>query len=148
MDEIDKKIIKILQKNARTQFNDIARLVGLSNAAVHMRIVKLERSGIIEGYSLNLNSDALGKEIHAIMKVTVNHIVDKPEQTLRHLLTIHGVTQVYTITGEWDYFIFMDVSDMKELKKITTSIIKEALPHLVRTDTSIIMDKKIKPIDI
>lgn len=148
MDEIDKKILKILQKNARTPFNTVARLVCLSNAAVHMRIIKLERAGIIRSYLLDIDPEKLGKKIHAIMKVSVNHALDKPEKTLHSLVVIHGVTKIYIVTGEWDYFIFMDISDMDELKKITTKIIKEAIPHLARTDTSIIMDARVKPIDL
>lgn len=148
MDEIDKKIIKILQKNARTQFNDIARIVGLSNAAVHMRMIKLERTGIIRGYILDVNPEALGKDVHAIMKVSVNHVADRPKETLKRLSEITGVTQIYTLTGEWDYFIFIDVNGVNELKIITTKIIKEAIPHLSRTDTSLIMDKIVIPADV
>lgn len=148
MDEIDKKIIKILQKNGREQFNEIAQKVGLSNAAVHARVIKLERAGIISGYFVYINPTAVGKELDAFIKITVDHSKDSPEKTFDALLNVPAVTDVYAHTGEWDYTVRVLVKNVNELRKVTTRIIKDAVPHMIRSDTSIILLSKRKPLEL
>lgn len=60
MDELDKKILKMLQKDARLSYTKIAKQVGTNTATVSERVRRLEESGIIEGYSVILNSSKLG----------------------------------------------------------------------------------------
>ncbi len=71
IDAIDKKILSILQKNARTPVKDIANEVFLSSPAVSSRIEKLEKSGIIAGYHANLNYFSMGYNIRAFLNLEV-----------------------------------------------------------------------------
>jgi len=146
MDEIDKKIIELLQKNGREQFNTIAKKVGLSSAAVHARVIKLERAGIIERYLVQIDAQKVGLTIEALLYFTVDHSRDTPERTLKDVVTIKGVVSALTLTGEWDYQIRIFVRDISELRSITTKIIKQAVPHMIRSSTSIIMAKEEKPL--
>ena len=148
MDEKDKKIIKILQKNARTQFNEIATSVQLSNAAVCARVLKLERSGLIAGYHAEIDTKKIGKEIEVFIKITIDHSKDDPEETIKNILKISWVVEVFALTGEWDYHVHAFVANMSELKKLTTKIIKQAVPHMIRSDTSIVMLAEQKSIDV
>ena len=72
IDEIDIKILEILQKNGRTRRNELAELVGLSIPSVSERMRKLEENKYISGYHAVLNSKLLGKDITAFILVTVD----------------------------------------------------------------------------
>lgn len=72
MDEIDKKIIVELNKNARVSIKDLAEIVLLSAPAVKTRIEKLEEAGLIQGYSLRLNPQALGYIIKAYINLEMD----------------------------------------------------------------------------
>lgn len=147
MDEKDKKIIEILQKNGREQFNTIAKRVSLSNAAVHARVIKLERAGIIEKYLTRINAQKVGLMIEALLNFTVDHSKDNPEKTLKDVMGIKGVVSAFTITGEWDYQIRIFVRDVSDLSSITTKIVKQAVPHMIRSSTSIVIAREDKPLD-
>ena len=72
MDNIDRKILNIIQKNSRRSIADTAERVGLSLSACHRRITNLEASGVIEGYSANLNGAALGFRVTFFIEVSLN----------------------------------------------------------------------------
>jgi len=60
VDEIDLRILSILQENARTPFTKIARELGVSDATIHLRVRKMEDTGVIEKYDTVLNEDKMG----------------------------------------------------------------------------------------
>lgn len=67
IDEIDKKILSYLIKNARIPFLEIARECGISGAAIHQRVKKMEDAGIIEGSRFNVKPKALGYKVCAFI---------------------------------------------------------------------------------
>ena len=72
LDEIDNKILEIIQKEGRTRRNDLAERVGLSLPAVSERLRKLEEAGIIVGYFAKLNHHLLGRDITAFVLATID----------------------------------------------------------------------------
>ncbi|MBS3147369.1 Lrp/AsnC family transcriptional regulator [Candidatus Woesearchaeota archaeon] len=147
MDEKDRKIVEILQKNGREQFNVIARKVSLSSAAVHARVIKLERAGIIEGYSTRIDAKKLGLNIEVLLNITVDHSKDDSEKTLKEIIKLKGVISAFTMTGDWDYQIRLFIRDISDLNGVTTKVIKQAVPHMIRSSTSIVMARAEKPLD-
>lgn len=147
MDEKDRKIVEILQRNGREQFNTIAKKVSLSSAAVHARVIKLERAGIITSYSTQVDAKKLGLTIEVLLSVTVDHSKDDSEKTLREILKLKGVVSAFTMTGDWDYQIRLFIRDISDLNSVTTKIIKQAVPHMIRSSTSIVMAREEKPLD-
>lgn len=73
LDEIDFKILSILQEDGRTPVAEIARQVKLASPSIHERISKLEQVGIIKGYTVILDSKKLGKDVTAFIGIRVNH---------------------------------------------------------------------------
>ncbi|GAG91636.1 unnamed protein product [marine sediment metagenome] len=63
LDDIDKEILKILQENAKTSYRVIQDKLNISIGTIHNRIAKLEKNGIIEGYTLKLNNEKLGYKL-------------------------------------------------------------------------------------
>lgn len=73
MDSLNKRIIEILQINARESFSNIGKQVGLSAPAVGKRVRQLEDEGIIEGYQLKVNLEKLGIETKAYITLKIHH---------------------------------------------------------------------------
>ncbi|MHB8332985.1 MAG: Lrp/AsnC family transcriptional regulator, partial [Candidatus Dormibacteria bacterium] len=69
LDEADSKILRCLQSNARTTLADVGKAAGLAASSVHERLRRLQRDGVIEGWTLNLNPRAVGRPITAFVGV-------------------------------------------------------------------------------
>ncbi len=82
IDEIDRKIMKILQNNARTANAQLARELHLAPSGIHQRIKKLEQRGIIKGYHANLDVEKLGCRVTAFLMIKTEDRVGsiKPDQ--------------------------------------------------------------------
>lgn len=106
LDSIDEKIIKLLGENARTSIKDIASEVFLSSPAVTARIEKLQRQGIIEGFHVRLNPEALDYNIHAF--VNVNLEPGKKKALLEYVQRVENIVSCYCVTGE--YAMLMEVA--------------------------------------
>jgi len=76
MDKIDRKILQVLQADARTSLQDIGQAVGLSPSPCWGRIRKLEEAGVIEGYTVRLNPQALGLNETVLVQVTLDSHLD------------------------------------------------------------------------
>lgn len=101
MDHIDKKILDLLQNNARMSNADIAREVKLAPSVTLSRIRKLEEKGIITGYEAKLNPQALGLDMLAFVLIKVTG--DKDIESL--LVAIPGVQEVHNVAGDDCYLI-------------------------------------------
>ena len=104
LDRIDRKILNILQENARTPVKDIAEKVFLSSPAVTIRIQHLEEKGYIEGYHAQLNMESVGMGIKAFIKLALN--IRKRTEFLSCIDRYPNVLACYTITG--NYAILME----------------------------------------
>lgn len=148
MDEIDIKIVNILQKNGRINYNEIAKRLKLANATIHARIIKLLRNKIIDGFSVNVNPTSVGKNLSFILSLSVDHTRDNPQQTINAILKIRDVVDVYCVTGDWDYHILIHTKDADSMKRIITEEIKKQLPHVIRSSAQIVLDRGEKPISL
>lgn len=101
MDHIDKKILDLLQNNARISNADIAREVKLAPSVTLSRVRKLEEKGIITGYEAKLNPHTLGLDMLAFVLIKVAG--DKDIESL--LVAIPGVQEVHNVAGDDCYLI-------------------------------------------
>jgi Lrp/AsnC family leucine-responsive transcriptional regulator len=99
MDEIDVKILNILQKNARIANADIARKVKMAPSAVHERIRKLEENGIIQAYETRVDPKKAGLGLAAFIFVRSSDRVGD-ERTAEELTRISEVLEVHHVAGE------------------------------------------------
>lgn len=106
LDHIDKKIIQILQRNARTPLKDIAKEVFLSSPAVSARIERMEKAGIITGYQVKINSQKFGYHIKAFINLEVNP--SQKKEFLPFIASIPNVIECDWVTG--DYSMLIEVS--------------------------------------
>jgi len=103
LDSIDKKIINILQKNARTAIKDIAKEVFLSSPAVSARIEKLEKIGIIIGYQAQINPFLFGYNIRAFINLEVEPFQKK--EFYPFIQAIPNVIECNCVTGDYSMLI-------------------------------------------
>ena len=148
MDEIDKKIIKILQGDGRIQYNEIAKKLNLANATVHARIIKLMRKGIIDKFVTHINPKVVGKNITVFLSISVDHHKDVVGETLKKLKEMKDVTNVYCVSGDWDYHLLIYTEDIDSMKKLITEDIKKYVPNIIRSSAQIVLDSFEKPMEL
>jgi len=117
IDELDNKILNIIQKNARIPNVAIARQVDMAPSAVLERIRKLEERGIIMGYEARLNAEALGLGLVAFVFVKTDDQVGGIA-TARQIAKIPEVLEVHDVAGEDCYLVKMRVRDTQHLMKV------------------------------
>ena len=143
MDEIDRKLLALVQENASTPIAELADLVGLSATPVWKRIQKLEQAGVITGRVALVRPEAVG--IGLIVFVAVQAADHTPAWTSGFAKAVAGFPEVvdaYRMAGEVDYMLRVAVADVAEfdrfykrlietvpLKNVTSSFAMERLKH-------------------
>ncbi|HLE17493.1 MAG TPA: Lrp/AsnC family transcriptional regulator [Syntrophales bacterium] len=136
LDEIDVKILEIIQKQGRTRRNDLAERVGLSLPAVSERLRKLEEAEIITGYFAKVNYQKLGKDIAAFVVVTVDS--SKHYSTfVDHIQGMDDILECHAITGEGTHLLKIRTENTTSLEKLLAKL--QSWNGVVKTTTSIIL---------
>lgn len=139
MDEIDRKILRLLQNNCRLSIADIGDKVGLSASACHRRISLLEKDGVIENYTARLNGEKLGYNMTFYVEVSLESQSDAVLSAFeKAALGRPEVLECYLTTGEADYLIKVAAPDTKSYERIYKRTIA-ALPHVSRIQSSLVM---------
>ena len=134
MDEIDYKIIDMLQENAREAFATIGKKVELSAPAVGKRVKNLEEKGVIQGYSLKLNHKKLGVSIKAYIILKI-HQSSTLRTAYNQIVYLEEVQRCDRITGEDRLQILAFFKDNKELVAFLERVSQYGVPN-----TSIILE--------
>lgn len=118
-DNVDKRILKALQRNGRLQNNDLAKQIGLSNSACLRRVNQLEESGVIDGYVALLNP----KKVNANLVIYVLGSFLNEDQAMRErfmfeLKLIPQVLECHLMAGSYDFILKMCVADLDEFNHI------------------------------
>ena len=121
LDDIDLKILDILQKNGRTRRNDLSDAVGLSLPSVSERLRKLEEGGYIDGYAATLNYKKLGKDITAFIVVIVDS--SKHYHTfVEHANATEEILECHAITGDGSHLLKIRTENTSTLEKLLAKI--------------------------
>lgn len=132
MDELDKKILYLLNKNARATVKEIAAEVSLTSPAVSERIRRMEKSKIIEGYTVRFNPELTRNYINAFISI---QIPPKDQMEFDKLLKDQpAVQQCYHVTGGYSYMVRASCKDISALEKLISHLQK-----MGQTNTQIIL---------
>jgi len=136
IDDLDLKILRILNSDARKSYRDIARELDVSLSTVSKRIKRLESERVIEGYAPILSAEKLGFDIHAIIGVKILH--GKILETERTLAKDPAVYAVFDSTGDWDAIIQARFRTRAELNEF----VKRVLEHedVEKTYTQVVLN--------
>jgi Lrp/AsnC family leucine-responsive transcriptional regulator len=136
LDEIDHKILEIIQKEGRTRRNDLADKIGLSLPAASERLRKLEERGIISGYFARLNHKSLGKDITAFVLATVDSSKHYGS-FVDHVETTDDILECHAITGEGTHLLKIRTENTASLEKLLARI--QSWTGVTKTTTSIVL---------
>ncbi|WP_255169651.1 Lrp/AsnC family transcriptional regulator [Natrononativus amylolyticus] len=136
LDDTDRAILRILQRNARTPFSEIARQIDMSSATVHDRVSRMEEAGVIEGYHARVEPKAVGLGISALVGLRVEQ--GREQDTLERLTDIEGVQQVHLTTGEWDVMMRVYAEDADGLRELMFERIAR-MDGFARSQTMVIL---------
>ena len=141
LDGIDKKILKMLMENSRRPILEIAKNIGISGAAIHQRLRKLEKQNLIIGSSIKVNTKILGYTTLAFIgifldKATINKSVVNQLKEIPEILECH-----YT-TGDWSILAKLISRDNEDLMEILTKKI-QTINGVSRTETYISLEQQI-----
>ncbi len=147
IDDIDYKILVILQDRSRIPNAEVARQVGMAPSAVLERIRKLEDRGIIEGYEIRLNPQPFNQGLMAFVQVFVQSPCNA--DLAAQLSAVTGVQDVHQVAGVDGYLLKLRVADNGELGRV---IAEEICPlsGVQQTRTSIVLNtvKETRKIDL
>lgn len=113
LDDLDVRILRLLNADARNSFRDISREVDASISTVSNRIRRLEEDGFISGYVPLLNESKLGFDVLAVVGVKIHK--GKLLEVQRRIAKDERVTHVYDVTGEWDSIVVVRLRTTREL---------------------------------
>ncbi len=133
-DEVDLRLLKLLAVNGRLGIRELARCLRRSPSTVAERVKRLERDGLIKGYTALINYHSLGYQVNAITLLQVEGAYI--EEVERELAREPNVKAVYDITGEYDIAIIVSFKSVPELDSFIKRLIKR--PHIKRSMTSLI----------
>lgn len=141
IDGTDKSILRYLIKDARTPVLEIARNIGISGAAIHQRLKKLENSGLIAGSKFIINPKALGYTTMAFVGVFLEKAKNNSD-VVRQLKRIPEVIECHYTTGDWSILIKILCKDNMHLMSVLNKGIQE-ISGISRTETYISLNQQI-----
>ena len=136
LDDYGRKLLAELQQDVRTSFADLGRRIGLSASATAERLRRMEDAGIIRGYSVDIDREALGLPILAIIRMTCDGPRYHP--FLKFIKDLPEVRECHHVTGGDAFFLQVTAASIAELERV----IERLLPYGIPT-TSIVLTSPV-----
>ncbi len=141
IDGIDKKILRYLMTDARKPILEIARNIGISGAAIHQRLRKLENSGLIAGSKFIINPKIMGYTTMAYIGIYLDKAMSNPT-AVKELEKIPEVLECHYTTGNWSILIKVLCRDNEHLMQVLNKNIQQ-IDGVSRTETFISLEQQI-----
>ena len=142
IDETDRKILSFLSRDARKPFLEIARECGISGAAVHQRVRKMEASGVVSGSQMTVKPSTLGLNVCAFISLSLSENNKYPE-VIAALKHIPEVVECHFVTGKAALLLKVYCYDNNHLMDILLTTIQR-IPYVLSTETIISLDEAFK----
>ena len=141
IDGIDKIILRLLTQDARTPIMAISKETGISGAAVHQRLKKLEKAEVISGSQIILNPKILGFKTMAFIGIYLDKAIRNPE-AVKQLEQIDEVIECHYTTGNWSIFVKLICRDNEHLMELLNKKI-QSVEGVSRTETFISLQQQL-----
>ncbi len=142
IDDLDEKILKLITKNARIPFLEVARECGVSGAAIHQRVQRLQNIGVVSGSEFIVNPGKLGYNTCAYMGVYLDK-VKYHREVVDQLKEIPEIVECHYTTGQYAIFIKIQTKNNKHLKRLIDNELQE-IEGIARTETFISLEQDFK----
>ncbi len=138
VDDIDRKIIAILQEDASTPQASIAKRVNLAASSVNERIRKLRAEGVLRGFSITLDPDKFGFPILAFVGVSIADGADTMA-FIERAVAQPEVLECHHVTGEWNFLLKVRVRSTGNLEELLTQRLKSKGGGVAKTQTLVVL---------
>jgi Lrp/AsnC family leucine-responsive transcriptional regulator len=139
--KIDRNILRLLQKDGRISYTDLAREVGLSVTPCIERVKRLERNGYILGYTAQVCPEKLNAGLVVFVQIRLNHTSQKNfEEFRRSVLDLENVQSCFLVSGNYDYLLKARVADMGAYRELLGHRILK-LPAVQESTSYVVMEE-------
>ncbi|HDZ41923.1 MAG TPA: winged helix-turn-helix transcriptional regulator [Bacteroidetes bacterium] len=141
IDALDRQILDIITKNARIPYLEVARACNVSGAAIHQRVQRLIKSGVIKGSEFKVDPVTVGFKTCAYIGIFLEHpghyrkVIEKFEE-------IPEIIECHYTTGNYSLFIKVYTTDNEHLREVLTNSIQK-IEGVTRTETLISLEESI-----
>ena len=139
LDEKDRRIIAILQKDGRASVADMAKELNLTRATVSKRMDRLVEAGIITGFTAVLRKDAFKSKIRGW--VTIRSFATKEEKAITKMKLIPEIAKIYTTNGKWDLAAEIQAEDLESFDAALSRL--RSIDGIEETETSLLLSSRI-----
>ena len=141
LDKLDRRILKVLQQQGRISMTELAEQVGLSTTPCTERVRRLEREGVIEGYSARVNPKALGLPLLVFVEIKLaSKSGDIFEAFRREVLKLPQILDCHLVSGDFDYLIKARIPDMSQYRELLGDILLK-MPQAEESRSYIVMEE-------
>jgi DNA-binding Lrp family transcriptional regulator len=145
IDEQDRRILRLLQKDCRLSVQEIGEAVGLSSSACHRRVKLLEERGLISGYRAQLNAERLGFGMSFYVEIS---LTDQSEATLKAfeaaVRDAPEILECALVAGASDYLLRLVCEDAEDFERLHRTRLSR-LPHVTRIQSNLAI-RIVKPL--
>ncbi|MDV3293719.1 MAG: Lrp/AsnC family transcriptional regulator [Nitrososphaerales archaeon] len=135
IDSLDARLLRVCMANGRASFRKMASELRVSTTTVAARIGRLQKEGVITGFSAKVDSEKLGYELTVVTEILVSK--GKLLEMEREIAKLPGVCAVYDVTGEIDGIVVAKFKDREQLSKFTKGLL--AMPFVERANTHVVL---------
>jgi Lrp/AsnC family transcriptional regulator for asnA, asnC and gidA len=141
-DSLDRKILDIISKNARTPFKDVAEACGVSRAAIHQRVQRMIETDVITGSGYNINPQMLGYNTSTYIGIRLER-GSMYKDVVPQLEKIPEIVEIYFTTGPYTMLIKLYCRDNEHLMKLLNNDIQE-IDGVTETETLMCLRTSLK----
>jgi len=146
IDQTDVKILHALKSDARLSYRQVAKECGISAATAMIRIKKLEKTGVIERYTVQINHERLGYDLTTITELTITKGENRLMKVEKEISSYPGVCSLYNITGSADGLVVAKFKNRNELSNFTKRLL--SIDYVERTNTHIVLSTMKEDLNI
>jgi Lrp/AsnC family leucine-responsive transcriptional regulator len=137
LDDLDRKILGRLMQDGRITWAQLASEVGLSAPSITERVRRLERLGVIEGYTARVSPEAVGSGLLAFVAVGLSD-PKQHEELLRRAEATPEIQEFHIVAGDYDYLLKVRCTDAKHLERLLREKVR-SVAGVARTQSTIVM---------
>jgi Lrp/AsnC family leucine-responsive transcriptional regulator len=148
LSKIDRNILRVLQKNGRTSYAELARLVGLTATPCVERVKRLENDGVIQGYTALVNPEFLDAALVVFVQIRLNRSAQDAFEDFRNAVAaLPEVQECYLVSGNFDYLIKARVADMSAYRKFYGETLL-SLPEVLECTSYVVMEQVKETLEV
>ena len=145
---IDRNILRVLQKNGRTSYAELARKVGLTATPCVERVKKMESDGVIQGYTALINPEYLDAALVVFVQIRLNRSAQDAFEEFRNAVSeLPEVQECYLVSGNFDYLIKARVADMSAYRKFYGETLL-TLPEVQECTSYVVMEQVKETLEV